>query len=218
MAMLCPFGSKEQRTRNKEQRVRIKEQRVRNKEQRAKQKAYLQVALLLCLFSGPLMAQDTRPLKVGDKLPETFWQQEHTVYANGKTTQQTLAPYKGKLLILQFWATWCGTCIGKLPLLDSLSQLNMKVQLVSSKKAREGFAQIDRFFTQSPMGQKHPQPSIIDDELLGQLFPFRQVPHYVWIDYQGRVVAITNYLFTGVPLVQKVLAVQQRALAKREGQ
>ena len=176
---------------------------------------------MLLLFCSVAIAQEplaVKPLKVGDRLPESFWQQEHTVYSNGKTTQQTLAPYGGKLLILQFWATWCGTCIGKLPLVDSLSQLNMKVQLVSSKKAREGLAQIDRFFTQNPMGQKHPQPSIIDDELLGQLFPFKQVPHYVWIDYQGRVIAITNYLFTSVPLVQKVLAVQQRALAKREGQ
>ncbi|RYD97276.1 MAG: TlpA family protein disulfide reductase [Sphingobacteriales bacterium] len=153
-------------------------------------------------------------LKVGDKLPESFWQQEHTIYANGQTTTQTLARNKGKLLILDFWATWCGSCVQKFPLLDSLRQKNMNTLLVNSKKAKEGFRQVDQFFRNNEMALKYPQQSILNDHYLERLFPYKQLPHYVWIDYQGRVIAITNYLFPSVALVDVVLAAQQRALAK----
>jgi len=32
----------------------------------------------------------------------------------------TLADYKGQVLVINFWATWCGPCKKELPLLDSI--------------------------------------------------------------------------------------------------
>jgi peroxiredoxin len=40
-------------------------------------------------------------------------------------TQKTLASYKGKLVLLHFWATWCPPCIEELPSLYRL-QASMK--------------------------------------------------------------------------------------------
>jgi hypothetical protein len=52
-----------------------------------------------CSAQKPL--ETIKAFNVGDKLPDSFWKQEHTVYRNGKTGTETLEQYKGKLLILQ---------------------------------------------------------------------------------------------------------------------
>ena len=59
----------------------------------------------------------------------------------------TLDRFKGKFVVLNFWATWCGPCIRELP---SLERLNTelggeKAQVVLISQDRDGFKQTDRF-------------------------------------------------------------------------
>jgi thiol-disulfide isomerase/thioredoxin len=37
-------------------------------------------------------------------------------------TVQTLSAYRGKIIVLNFWATWCGPCREELPRLDELAR------------------------------------------------------------------------------------------------
>ena len=51
----------------------------------------------------------------GDAMDAAFWSQSFDRPEGGELT---LAQFKGKPLILNFWATWCAPCVEELPMLD----------------------------------------------------------------------------------------------------
>jgi thiol-disulfide isomerase/thioredoxin len=46
-----------------------------------------------------------------------------TTVFEGKSGPVTLAQYKGKVVVLNLWATWCPPCLKELPALDRLAAL-----------------------------------------------------------------------------------------------
>ncbi|PZQ98224.1 MAG: hypothetical protein DI539_29615 [Flavobacterium psychrophilum] len=154
----------------------------------------LVVVGVLCLNFKALAQAPIKALRVGDKLPESFWQQEHFVYTNGQTSKQTLAPYKGKLLVLDFWATWCGSCINKFRAMEALqAQFSAEAMflLVNTQSTRDDVKKIGDLLS----GRKyHTAPytltTIFNDTYIYQLFPYGFMPYYVLISPSAEVRAI----------------------------
>ncbi|SEN22143.1 Peroxiredoxin [Sphingomonas gellani] len=84
-------------------------------------------ALLLLLAS----AADAKQPKVGQPAPPF-----ELTLVDGTTT--TLADLKGQVVVLNFWATWCGPCRQELPLLDAYYRLQAKHGLRVFAIATEG--------------------------------------------------------------------------------
>lgn len=102
--------------------------------------------------------------------------------------------FKGKLVILDFWATWCKPCIAMMPVMDSLQkQFADRVQIIPV--TYQSGSEVKRFFESYQRGG-HKIPAlqgITGDTTLRKLFDYNSIPHYVWIDELGIVQAFTEF-------------------------
>ncbi|MFC7526879.1 TlpA family protein disulfide reductase [Parapedobacter sp. GCM10030251] len=70
----------------------------------------------------PLKAAIANPLPTGEPIPDELWSVPLTLWnaANNSTKTITLNDYRGKVIILDFWATWCKSCITNMPRMHRL--------------------------------------------------------------------------------------------------
>jgi peroxiredoxin len=131
----------------------------------------------LCLLVCSLTANAA--MKVGDPTPAINLQT-----LDGQTIN--LASYKGKVVLLDFWATWCGPCRKALPELKSLVQQNTgKPLVVISISADEDVAAAKEFVRAN--GMTWPQAVDSKGSVIYGVFGLQSLPSYVLIDTQGRV-------------------------------
>jgi len=145
--------------------------------------------------SGANGLNNLQALVVGQKVPEEFWKKEYLIYNNGDTTRQTMEAFRGKLLVLDFWATWCAICLGQMKEKEELfSRFSNKANLVfvNPDQTKDTYKTIlrmnDKLAASSSTGNFQ---SIIEDDYLQQLFPNRIYPRYVWIGPRGDLIALT---------------------------
>jgi thiol-disulfide isomerase/thioredoxin len=139
-----------------------------------------------------------RPLNIGDTIPKAILNMPLHVFNHPQGKQSiTLDNYRGKLIILDFWATWCSSCLKHFPLADSLqNEFKDAVQILlvdgqSTKDTKEKIlTTLQRF--NKPGYPAFSLSTVINDTLLERLFPHFSVPHYVWIDQNGIVKSITS--------------------------
>lgn len=107
---------------------------------------------------------------------------------NAENVSAKVGDYESKIVILDFWATWCGPCIQSLPHIEGLQKEfpeEIKVFTVNQSDSR---SRIDRFLTKRPLGL----PIVRDTAYaLKDYFPHRVIPHTVVIGKNGKVAAIT---------------------------
>lgn len=144
------------------------------------------LCLLAFLCLGTIYGQYARPLTVGDIVPDRILRP----LLNAPFPSYHLTAREGKLVILDFFDTRCGSCIAALPRLDSLQKRfgeALSILVVCS----ESSSAIGRFLKTNPKGKNTRLPFVTSDKVLRRHFPHYLLPHEVWIK-SGKVMAITE--------------------------
>jgi thiol-disulfide isomerase/thioredoxin len=98
----------------------------------------------------------------------------------------SLADFRGRVVLLNFWATWCVPCIAEMPSLDrleaALGGTDFTVIAISEDRSPSA---IPPFF--SELGLTHLRPYHDPAGALSRAFALRGLPTTVLIDREGRV-------------------------------
>jgi thiol-disulfide isomerase/thioredoxin len=95
-----------------------------------------------------------------------------------------LSAYRGKVVLLNFWATWCPPCRDEEPSLRQLASAMdpAKFQLVAVSVDEAGWAAIDRFFAGNPP----PYAVALDQNArISQLYGTTRYPESYLVDSSG---------------------------------
>jgi len=103
--------------------------------------------------------------------------------------QHALGDWKGKVVVVNFWATWCPPCLAELPEFQTFTQkpsdkvVVLGVDLIATEK--EGAAGVIRYLSQKKM---HWTQLSDPEGTLQKAFAVTVIPTTVVLDPEGRVV------------------------------
>lgn len=139
------------------------------------------LAIVFCLITLSVWGQS---FKVGDSVPDF------------SLTDKKLSDYPQKIVIIDFWSTWCGSCVAKIKSLEDLRYDNeawLEIFLVNSLNTGEGKGDVLDFLSKWNRKNRYSLtlPVVVNDSIINNYFPHTRIPHYVWIK-DSVVVGITG--------------------------
>ncbi|MFT6915600.1 MAG: thiol-disulfide isomerase/thioredoxin [Motiliproteus sp.] len=107
----------------------------------------------------------------------------------GKAQEIDLSDFRGKLILLNLWATWCSPCLRELPALDRLQQRlgSEHFEVVAVALDRRGYDGVREFFDKLKI--KHLSIYHGSTDAFAEEFPVDLFPASFLIDPQGRVLS-----------------------------
>lgn len=147
----------------------------------------LTIVSIVCAFAVRTYAQEgavSESIQLGSLVPDF----DINILTKEGTAKKNIKDYRGKVVILEFWATFCGPCF---PAMDHLAILHKKFpnDLEVINVTDEERWKVVNFLKKRPTSM----PIAIDiDKSINQLFYHQLMPHTIIIDPQGYIKAITS--------------------------
>ncbi|OJJ23942.1 hypothetical protein BKI52_06215 [marine bacterium AO1-C] len=157
-------------------------------------KKYLLSCIISICTTAYVLAQE---VGIGGQVPST----QLEVLGTANSQSLNLQNMQGKVILLDFWATWCSPCIGGMKHLDELQSAFSKDKFQVVAISDEKKARLERFIKNT----SHQFTFARADDGLQSVFDYKVIPHSVLINPQGKVVAITSPKNVTKEVVQKVM-------------
>ena len=117
------------------------------------------------------------------KIPKTY---DNVIFLDKNDQKININEYKGKLLLLNFWAVWCEPCKEEMPSLDKL-QANPeldKLKIFAINIGKETLDKVNKFFVDFNI--KNFEPYFDPPATLAKKFSLRGVPTSILINKEGQ--------------------------------
>ncbi|MDQ0067350.1 TlpA family protein disulfide reductase [Chryseobacterium lathyri] len=140
------------------------------------------------MLSLPAFSQQKK-LKPGDAVPSSVWTIPLEVVNHPEKTLN-LSTDKNKLILLDFWNTWCSACLKGFPKMEELQKKfgdKIKILAVSNQDRTT----LEKFFATKNGQRFKGMISVTGDKLFHELFPHKGVPYIVWIK-DGKLLNTTD--------------------------
>jgi thiol-disulfide isomerase/thioredoxin len=102
-----------------------------------------------------------------------------------------VSDYRGKVVVLTFWASWCGQCLKELPILESVQRKagkeRVRIVAINSDKERSEYLAMRRRMRDFTMTMTEDRA----DRSIADQYGVTGYPHMVMVDKEG-LVAFTH--------------------------
>ena len=99
----------------------------------------------------------------------------------------TLSDHEGKVILLNFWATWCGPCVGEMPAFEQLQETYGEDLVLLAVNSGEDEGTVKAFLEENG----YTFPVALDPRYeVALLYPSDSIPYTVIIGADGKVAAI----------------------------
>ncbi|MGO4291948.1 TlpA family protein disulfide reductase [Chitinophaga sp. RAB17] len=149
---------------------------------------YKKIIALLIICQQLFLYVKAQKTGINERIPDVLLTE---LFRYAKNNINLRSEFKGKPLIIDFWFTYCGSCIAAMPKLDSLHEkykgkFNVLMSTFEKKET------VSRFLTNKYTLRNVSLPTTTSDTILLNVFPHLYYPHEIWIDKNGIVQAITG--------------------------
>jgi thiol-disulfide isomerase/thioredoxin len=142
------------------------------------------LVLMICLVAGNAVAGQAR---LGEFVPASEPSPAPELALTdlaGNTVE--LADFRGKLVLVNLWATWCAPCLREMPSLERLqSQLGDRIIVLAVSEDRGGGKAVEPFIEK--LSLKSVKIYVDPKSAVGKAFEVQGLPTSLLIDREGKV-------------------------------
>lgn len=119
---------------------------------------------------------------------------------------------KGKVILIEFWATWCGACLSAMPHLKKLQEQYPKdIQVITVTDETPQRTQL--YLKSRPSNLWF---AIDTGRKVSSLFPHQLIPHTVVISPEGKLIANTNPESVTAAVIDRILKKKEVHLPEKK--